>query len=107
MPDLKASFNEGARISLYYFLIGNLCEAFILIYALFALRNIQNEFNIINEVKAFAAIWIFFNNLVLWLVIQGSFSEWVTIVQVERIMTYLLVCRCFFASIAVSVRSIY
>lgn len=74
------SFNEGARISLYYFLIGNLCEAIVLIYALFALRNIQNEFNIINEVKVFAGIWIFFNNLVLWLTIQGSHSQWFTII---------------------------
>lgn len=37
---LVHDYNEGVRISLYYFLVGNLCEVIILIYAMFTLRNI-------------------------------------------------------------------
>jgi hypothetical protein len=64
-----ANNNAKENISLYSFVIVTLVEGLIFVAVLNWIRLIKREFSMLFELQAFAALWLFFNDLSLFFVI--------------------------------------
>ena len=65
-------------ISLYFFLILNLIEGLSLLYAIRALQDFREDFNIKEEVILYTMVWVGFGNFIYFLYIQATYSEWLS-----------------------------
>ena len=66
-------------------------------------RDFKEEFNLLNEIKWYSLAWLGITNVVLFLMIQGSYSSWFSMAQVNRIKTYLLIIRSVVACVISSI----
>ena len=97
-----ANNNAKENISLYSFVIVTLVEGLIFVAVLNWIRLIKREFSMLFELQAFAAIWLFFNDLSLFFVIQGQASSWFITkpIEYQRIVFWLLLLRSLISSVA-------
>ena len=99
----QQDFETGVDISLYFFTITALLEAVLFLWTMHQVRDFKEEFNLLNEIKWFAFVWLACTNLILFLMIQGSYSQWLSMAQVNRLRTYLIIVRSVAACVISSV----
>jgi len=63
-------------VSYYAFVLATLFEGIIFVLIMNSIRQIKREFSMLSELQVFAGLWIFFNDLALFIVIQGLSSGW-------------------------------
>lgn len=63
-------------MSYYAFVLATLFEGIIFVLIMNSIRQIKREFSMLSELQVFAGLWIFFNDLALFIVIQGLSSGW-------------------------------
>ena len=68
------NFRRGMSISLYFLIIYSFVEGIVFLSAMHRIRNFNEEFNILDEIKRYSIFWLFFTNLILWLLVQGSYA---------------------------------
>ena len=79
-PGLRQDhFNRGMTISLYFFIFTAFAEGVLFLWALHRVRNFNEDFNLFDEIKTYAACWLFMSYLCLFLVVQGSYSGFLSL----------------------------
>ena len=63
--------NQHSNVSYFAFVIATLIEGIVFVLMMNWIRLIKREFSMLSELQTFAALWIFFNDLSLFIVIQG------------------------------------
>lgn len=63
-------------MSYYAFVLATLFEGIVFVLIMNSIRQIKREFSMLSELQVFAGLWIFFNDLALFIVIQGLSSGW-------------------------------
>lgn len=61
--------NQHSKLSYFAFIVATLVEGFVFVFMLNWVRLIKREFSMLSELQIFAAIWIFFNDTALFIVI--------------------------------------
>ena len=56
-------------MSYFSFVVATLVEGIVFVYMLNWIRLIKREFSMLSELQTFAALWIFFNDAALFIVI--------------------------------------
>ena len=84
-------------ISLYFLIIYSFVEGIIFLSAMHRIRNFNEEFNILDEIKRYSIFWLFFTNLILWLLVQGSYAQFLSLMQLNRYKTVLYIIRSLVA----------
>ena len=74
----QEDFKQGARISMYFFTIVTAIEAGLFLWTINLLKDFREDFNLLTEIKWFALSWLVFSNLILFITIQGSYSQWLS-----------------------------
>jgi hypothetical protein len=87
-------------VSAWFFIGAYLLEAALIMYALHLVRKIRRDLSLFPEICRFAAIWLIFSNLNLFLLVQNVGLNLVTL---SRLRTSILLMRSFFAGVVVSV----
>jgi len=87
-------------VSAWFFIAAYLLEAALIMYALHLVRKIRRDLSLFPEICRFAAIWLIFSNLNLFLLVQNVGLNLVTL---SRIRTSILLMRSFFAGVVVSI----
>lgn len=85
--------NNHTFISLLYFVLATLLEGVVLAYLLDTLRELKREFSMLPELRLFTGIWITLTDLVLFFVIQGLKSNWLSEIGYYRIVFWILLLR--------------
>ena len=49
--------------SLYFLIFYSFTEGIVFLAAMYRVRNFNEDFNLLNELKRYAIFWLFFNNL--------------------------------------------
>ena len=73
------------------------------LWTIYLVRDFKEDFNLLTEIKWYALSWLAFSNLILWITIQGSYAQWLSMAQLNRIKTYLVIMRSISACIISSV----
>ena len=60
--------------SLYFLIFYTFTEGAVFLAAMYRVRNFNEDFNLLDELKRYAFFWLLFSNLILWLMIQGSYA---------------------------------
>ena len=63
--------NQHSNVSYFAFVIATLIEGIVFVLMMNWIRLIKREFSMLSELQTFAALWVFFNDLSLFIVIQG------------------------------------
>lgn len=79
------------------FIIGALVETVTFVITMNMVKTIKQEFSMLSEIYFYAASWLIFTNLILFIHIQGSYSGWLSLTQQNRIRTYLMITRSLVA----------
>lgn len=53
-------------ISLYFLIFYSLLEGLTFLLAMYRVRNFNEDFNLFDEIKRFAACWLLFTNVILF-----------------------------------------
>ena len=61
--------NQHNNLSYFSFVIATLIEGIVFVIMLNWIRLIKREFSMLSELQTFAALWIFFNDMALFIVI--------------------------------------
>ena len=99
----QEDFNQGMAISLYYLMCFYFIEGIVFLWAMHRVKDFKEDFNLLNEFKWYTLSWVFFNNLILFVTIQGSYSSFLTLQEINRYKTVLYIARSL---VAVSICSI-
>ena len=62
----QSNFDYGMTISFYFLIIYSFLEGLTLLLALQQVRNFKEDFNLFDEIKRYAAVWLLFTNLILF-----------------------------------------
>ena len=68
--------NNYSTYSLYFIAFGVFAEGLLFAYLLDSVKNIKKEFAMLPEMQWFSVFWLALTNLLLFLTIQGLFSNW-------------------------------
>ena len=63
---------------MYFFTIVTAIEAGLFLWTINLLKDFREDFNLLTEIKWFALSWLVFSNLILFITIQGSYSQWLS-----------------------------
>ena len=63
---------------MYFFVIVTAIEAAMFLWTIYIVKDFKEDFNLLTEIKWYAFAWLAFSNLILWLTIQGSYAEWLS-----------------------------
>lgn len=85
------------QIGLAYFCFILLVQVLLFIWTFHQIKEVH-EFNFTPEMVLLCTTWIVVTNIYLFLIIQGSYSDWFTLIQCQRIVTYGLIVRSFVTS---------
>ena len=85
------------NISLYFLVFYSFAQGLTFILALTRVRNFNEDFNLFDEMRRYAIAWLLLTNMILFVQIQGSYSEWFSLEQINRIKTYLYIIRSIVA----------
>ena len=83
--------------SLYFLIFYTFTEGVVFLAAMYRVRNFNEDFNLLDELKRYAIFWLFFSNLILWLMIQGSYAAILSLEQLNRYKTVLYIVRSLVA----------
>ena len=64
---------------------------------MYRVRDFNEDFNLLDELKRYAIFWLFFTNVILFLMIQGSYSGFLALEQLNRYKTVLYIVRSLVA----------
>ena len=95
--DAQEKFDKGMNISLYFLVFYSFAQGLTFILALTRVRNFNEDFNLFDEMRRYAIAWLLLTNMILFVQIQGSYSEWFSLEQINRIKTYLYIIRSIVA----------
>ena len=93
----QEKFDKGMNISLYFLVFYSFAQGLTFILALTRVRNFNEDFNLFDEMRRYAIAWLLLTNMILFVQIQGSYSEWFSLEQINRIKTYLYIIRSIVA----------
>lgn len=63
-----------------YFLIAfTFAEGVVFLAAMHRIKDFKEDFNLLDELRAYALNWLFFTNLIIFLSVQGSYSGFLTL----------------------------
>ena len=96
--EAQANFNEGMDLSMYFLIWYYFAEGCVFLWAMHRVRDFQEDFNLMGETKRYALAWLAFSNLVLFLCVQGSYSGFLTLQQINRYKTVLYILRSLVAA---------
>ena len=74
--DAQEKFDKGMNISLYFLVFYSFAQGLTFILALTRVRNFNEDFNLFDEMRRYAIAWLLLTNMILFVQIQGSYSEW-------------------------------
>jgi len=83
--------------SLYFLIFYSFAEGVVFLAAMYRVRDFNEDFNLLDELKRYAIFWLFFSNLILFLMIQGSYSGFLSLEQLNRYKTVLYIVRSLVA----------
>ena len=67
------------------------------LWAMYRVRNFNEDFNLLSEMKRYAICWMLFSNIILFIMIQGSYSGFFSLLQLNRYKTVLYIIRSLVA----------
>ena len=82
-----------------------LAEFIIFVWTLNEIKEVK-EFNFTPEMTTLCFTWVGIQNMILFLVLQGLYSEWFSLICCQRIITYGLITRSLLTMIVTSWPSI-
>jgi len=91
--EAQKNFNQGMTISLYFLICYSLIEGLTFLVAMHSVRNFNEDFNLFDEMKKYASCWLVFTNLILFVYVQGSYSGFLSLMQINRYKTCLYTLR--------------
>jgi len=91
--EAQKNFNHGMSITLYFLIIYYFAEGIVLLLAMHRVKDFKEDFNMLDELKGYTLCWLFLSNLVLFVTIQGSYSGFLTLQQINRYKTVLYILR--------------
>ena len=65
--------------SLYFLIFYSFTEGVVFLAAMYRVRNFNEDFNLLDELKRYTFFWLLFSNLILWLMIQGSYASFLSL----------------------------
>lgn len=83
--------------SLYFLMFYSFAEGVVFLTAMYRVRDFNEDFNLLDELKRYAIFWLLFTNLILFLMIQGSYSGVLALEQLNRYKTVLYIVRSLVA----------
>ena len=66
LVNAQSNFDDGMTISFYFLILYSFLEGLMLLLALQQVRNFNEDFNLFDEIRRYAAVWLIFTNLILW-----------------------------------------
>ena len=94
-------------ISLYYLMCFYFIEGIVFLWAMHRVKDFKEDFNLLNEFKWYTLSWVFFNNLILFVTIQGSYSSFLTLQEINRFKTVLYIARSLVAVSICAIRPLF
>ena len=79
--------------SLYFLMFYTMAEGVVFLWAMHRVRDFNEDFNLLDEIKRYAIFWLVFTNLILFLMVQGSYAGFLSLLQLNRIKTVLYILR--------------
>lgn len=89
----QENFNQGMTNSLYFLIFYSFGEGILFLVAMHRVRHFNEDFNLLDEIKRYAIFWLVFTNLILWLMVQGSYAGFLSLLQLNRYKTVLYILR--------------
>jgi len=65
--------------SLYFLVFYSLAEGVLFLWSMHKVRNFNEDFNLFDEIKRYSFCWLLFSNIILWLMIQGSYAGFLSL----------------------------
>lgn len=67
--EAQANFDQGMNINLYYLIVFTFAEGVVFLAAMQRIKDFKEDFNLLDELRAYALSWLFFTNLIIFLVV--------------------------------------
>ena len=80
IDEAQEHFDRGMNNSLYFLVFYALAEGLVFLWAMHRVRDFNEDFNLLSELKRYAIFWLLFTYLALWLIIQGSYGGFLSLV---------------------------
>ena len=65
----QENFNSGMTNSLYFLMFYTMAEGVVFLWAMHRVRDFNEDFNLLDEIKRYAIFWLVFTNLILFLMV--------------------------------------
>ena len=82
---------------MYFLVFYSFAEGLVFLLAMHRVRNFNEDFNLLDEMKRYAILWMFFTQIILFLMIQTSYSGIFSLMQLNRMKTVIYIIRSLVA----------